>query len=260
MGVPVHEGISTKDHSEELGGVLCHTVSIQRLLHVNEIPTKPLTGDSTVFSKLVILFPQTLIAEHLVGFANLDMWVSPALRKYCGRPTYGLEFLVGCRIARVLVYTVLVLSESSVGVVCVTRVQLDGEFAVSLLDFEFGGCRRDLQSIVVGSIGNHGCRGSAVQDASKEDEVGGGAIRSEAAGSSSSNNSTRMVDFPNMWPCSRKQATLATSPNLIRLCPASPPIVSATSQYVQYHSSTPLTLHTTYGVERQVVGAHFSHS
>ena len=54
-------------------GSSVNIVSTQRLSHDSSIHTKPLAGNSAVLSKLVILFPQSLVAEDLVRFANLDM-------------------------------------------------------------------------------------------------------------------------------------------------------------------------------------------
>jgi hypothetical protein len=38
-----------------------------------------------------------------------------------------------------------------------TGMQLDGKFAVCLLDFEFGGGGRDAEGVVVGGFYDHGC-------------------------------------------------------------------------------------------------------
>ena len=54
-------------------GSSVNIVSRQRLSHETWIHTKPLAGNSAVLSKLVILFPQSLVAENLVCFADLDM-------------------------------------------------------------------------------------------------------------------------------------------------------------------------------------------
>ena len=73
---------------------------------------------------------------------------------------YSLEFLVGSRIVRILIYSIP-LAPVTKKMRCrskFTRMQLYREFAVGFLDFEFGSCWRHLQCVVVSGINYHDCR------------------------------------------------------------------------------------------------------
>jgi hypothetical protein len=77
--------------------------------------TKAATRYGALFTIQIVLFPQRLIAEHLVCLANLCPF-SPASDVFTPRDTcvwtYNLEFLVRRLIARVLVYAPLAQSLS----------------------------------------------------------------------------------------------------------------------------------------------------
>lgn len=79
--MPFNEGLSAKDHGEELGRVLCHGLVSGALVRLSDMHTKPAAGHSALLSKLVILLPQLLVAEYLVSFANLLMCKPPPSRR-----------------------------------------------------------------------------------------------------------------------------------------------------------------------------------
>lgn len=73
---------------------------------------------------------------------------------------YSLEFLVGSGIIGILICSIP-LAPISKKTRCwskFTRMKLYREFAVGFLDFEFGGCWRHLQCVVVSCINYHDCR------------------------------------------------------------------------------------------------------
>ncbi|KAH8638191.1 hypothetical protein IG631_05961 [Alternaria alternata] len=71
--LPVHESLSTKDHGEELGWILCASVSVlQPLLHHVYIHTKSAARHRALLAIFVVCCSQLVVAEYLVRLANLS--------------------------------------------------------------------------------------------------------------------------------------------------------------------------------------------
>lgn len=92
-------------------------------MHVGSC-TETCVGHSTLLAVVVILLAEFLVAEDLISLADLNR---QAVRRHDSargfeRATHFLELSARCLVAGVLV-----------------GMQADGEFAVCLLDLDFGG-------------------------------------------------------------------------------------------------------------------------